>query len=336
MGDSIKYQKRISIENISEKEKKILYNEFSPNVKTWLLKNDVSEYICGEVINDVFLNFFKKYDSDKYTILSFLYLATQSHISRINRSKKYNFLEIPEKFDIEDDFEANLENEEMWTSRINNLYKEIRELPLKEKDIAISYFINRESMKDIAYFQNLNLNTVKSRIQKSKKRLRNKDLYCNVDLGFDNIIKESKKTLKNKSFVFKIINIKKIKQRYKNLEKSNKRVKSIFYLRINDQKGALSTKHLYDNYGDDEFKFTIYMGDTIEKYGHTFNLNYSNKRLQLLIDNKIEYYWYSTSMLNKSGLHRDNFYHCLENNNVRVSFKHSGKKDHGTIIEFLK
>lgn len=309
-----------------------IIKEYSPLVKTWLIKNNVRDILIGEALNDIFYDFYNKFIYKKTSIRQFLFLITRSVI---NKAKKEVFAsELSEDFDMIDDFAENIEYERQWTNRINELYNEIKQLPIKEKDIAISFFINNDKLKDIAEFQDMNINTVKSRIQKSKERLRNKDIYCILTHTIDsNLIKDSEKTLNSKVYIFK--NLKQLKLPSK-IRKYIK-IKEKFYSHISNDINKQSTnKYLFQNFGVDDFSINVNMEKPVLKYGHEFILILDKNKLCLKIDNKHLYHWKMSHLYKKTTLEKSEITYALKNNKVSVSFKITKKKDYGTIIRIYK
>jgi|GEM_PF-6715736 len=89
---------------------------------------------------------------------------------------------------------------------------------------------------------------------------------------------------------------------------------------------------------DNTFKLLIEMNKEVDYNKHKFNLTFDTKKLYLMIDNKSLYYWEIDEFVkrNKLSLSKKQVLNCIKNNKIKIQFKISKVKDHGTIIKFLK
>ena len=151
----------------------IIYR-FTPLVSN-IIRNISSGYLSNEdieeVTTDVFVTLWKNSDKLNVNMLKpYIICIAKSRVKdRLRRENKFGIVDI-DSVDIADDgdiFEK-YENE----SLVSDLKEEISKLKEPDKEILIRYYYYYQPVKEISEIMGINIETVKSKLQRTRKKLK--------------------------------------------------------------------------------------------------------------------------------------------------------------------
>ncbi len=151
----------------------IIYR-FTPLVSN-IIRNISSGYLSNEdieeVTTDVFVTLWKNSEKlDVNMLKPYIICIAKSRVKdRLRRENKFGIVDI-DSVDIADDgdiFEK-YENE----SLVSDLKEEISKLKEPDKEILIRYYYYYQPVKEISEIMGINIETVKSKLQRTRKKLK--------------------------------------------------------------------------------------------------------------------------------------------------------------------
>ena len=151
----------------------IIYR-FTPLVSN-IIRNISSGYLNNEdieeVTTDVFITLWKNSEKlDVNMLKPYIICIAKSRVKdRLRRENKFGIVDI-DSVDIADDgdiFEK-YENE----SLVSDLKEEISKLKEPDKEILIRYYYYYQPVKEISEIMGINIETVKSKLQRTRKKLK--------------------------------------------------------------------------------------------------------------------------------------------------------------------
>jgi len=179
----------IVAKKFTERDRNRLVRIMEPKLKyfIWKFFNDTDE--TEEVLHNTFFKIFKSLDSynPKYRFTTWIYTIARNesllHLHKLKQQMTTDIDKIGNSLFLVDDSRDNLEKE----NSLENLYTAtmlaIEEMPESlEKSILIDKELNKMKGADIADKYDMNLNTVKTKIRKARKILKDSVLETNPEL----------------------------------------------------------------------------------------------------------------------------------------------------------
>jgi RNA polymerase sigma-70 factor (ECF subfamily) len=181
---------KINGKNYTEKDRNRLASIMYPKLKffIWKFFKDQPEASIEteEALHNTLFKIFKGHESynDDYRFTTWIYTIARNeallHKHKITRQITVKLDSLTHPPVIEDNSSSNLEREEYLNSLFAMTHAEMFALPeCIEKDILIDKEINQMKGNDIAVKYDMNLNTVKTKIRKARKMLRDRVLENN-------------------------------------------------------------------------------------------------------------------------------------------------------------
>ena len=158
----------------NEKAFEEIIHRFTPLVSN-IIRNISSGYLSNEdieeVTTDVFVTLWKNSEKlDVNMLKPYIICIAKSRVKdRLRRENKFGIVDI-DSVDIADDgdiFEK-YENE----SLVSDLKEEISKLKEPDKEILIRYYYYYQPVKEISEIMGINIETVKSKLQRTRKKLK--------------------------------------------------------------------------------------------------------------------------------------------------------------------
>jgi len=181
---------KINSKNYTEKDRNRLASIMYPKLKffIWKFFKDQPEASVEteEVLHNTLFKIFKGLESynDEYRFTTWIYTIARNeallHKHKITSQITVKLDSLTHPPIIEDNSSSNLEREEYLNALFSMTHSEMFSLPeCIEKDILIDKEINQMRGNDIADKYDMNLNTVKTKIRKARKMLRDRVLENN-------------------------------------------------------------------------------------------------------------------------------------------------------------
>lgn len=174
-------------ESINEtKELKQLLDIIYPKLRNYIRKYNSNSHDIEEILHQCLYKIFKNFNTynSEYKFTTWIYNIARNVSMAYQNRVKLNFLDIQddatksyisnETLQTQNDFERTMESQK----EINDLYGIVIDQVLlmedcPEKDAFIDSFINGRTNKSIAEEQEVKLNTIKTRIRRARKIIKN-------------------------------------------------------------------------------------------------------------------------------------------------------------------
>jgi len=173
----------------TERDRNRLVRIMEPKLKyfIWKFFNDKDE--TEEVLHNTFFKIFKSVDSynQKYRFTTWIYTIARNesllHLHKLKQQMTTDIDKIGNSLFLVDDSRDNYEKETSLETLYTATILAIEEMPESlEKSILIDKELNKMKGADIADKYDMNLNTVKTKIRKARKILKDSVLESNPEL----------------------------------------------------------------------------------------------------------------------------------------------------------
>ena len=162
--DGLKKKRRNSIERAIE-----IYTPYISTVVFNLAGNSLSREDTEEIISDVFISLWENaayINLQKGTIRSYIAaIARNATLKRLRQKKEFYTCDNFEAVDQDNEFERFEEYEILW--------KSVMSLGEPDNEIFVRYYKYGEKLNTISKATGLNLSTIKSKLKRGKRKLKN-------------------------------------------------------------------------------------------------------------------------------------------------------------------
>lgn len=159
----LKSKKRNSINEAIE-----VYTPYLSTVLYNMVGNRLSKEDIEEIVSDVFVTLWKNaeyIDLKKGTIRSYISAAARNFaLKRLNKKIEYTYLDDVEISDKKSMIEENSENSAVWDA--------VMSLGEPDNEIFVRYYKFDQKLKDISKATGLNISTVKTKLSRGKRKLK--------------------------------------------------------------------------------------------------------------------------------------------------------------------
>ena len=163
----------------SEVSRDVIFNQLMEDYATdlkriaFLYVNDM--YECEDIIQEVFISCYQNLSSFKHESSYKTWLIRITINKCKDYKKRWSVKKLFYKPIISPDFTAPSSEEQFINEQYSrNMIEQIANLPTKYKEVLILYYYQQMSMTEVSEILNVNINTIKSRLLRGKKILRNK------------------------------------------------------------------------------------------------------------------------------------------------------------------
>ena len=163
----------------SEVSSDVIFNQLMEDYATdlkriaFLYVNDM--YECEDIIQEVFISCYQNLSSFKHESSYKTWLIRITINKCKDYKKRWSVKKLFYKPIISPDFTAPSSEEQFINEQYSrNMIEQIANLPTKYKEVLILYYYQQMSMTEVSEILNVNINTIKSRLLRGKKILRNK------------------------------------------------------------------------------------------------------------------------------------------------------------------
>nr|WP_285851268.1 sigma-70 family RNA polymerase sigma factor [Sporosarcina aquimarina] len=141
---------------------------------SYVKDNYLAEDLSHEILVKCYLNL-KKYNGD-LSFYPWMYRIANNHCIDFLRKGYHHRVVLHENMELLNDEDACTPELEVINSLdTEELRNKLRQLPSKYEEVIILFYFKDQSLKEIQHHLNINLSTIKTRLSRAKKMLR--DMY---------------------------------------------------------------------------------------------------------------------------------------------------------------
>ncbi len=153
----------------------IAFNRYKNKIFNYVLKMINDRMLVEDIVQNVFLKFFENMDSikNKNNVSYWLFVTARNEIYGYYRSKKSKVdqFNVYDTEELETEFQENLEEIFELKEMKELIIKELENISIEQREPFIMKEFSGLSYKEIASIMNIDENTVKSRLYKTRQKL---------------------------------------------------------------------------------------------------------------------------------------------------------------------